>query len=63
MGMYQNLNQEVGKQTITSYVEISEVVKEGDYGVDMSDIFICRNGQHIVPGLSTQLLVIWEIYL
>ena len=42
MGMYQNINQEVGEQKITSYAEISKVVKEKDCGVDMSDIFTCQ---------------------
>lgn len=42
MGMYQNINQEVGEQKITSYAEISKVVKEKHCAVDMSDIFTCQ---------------------
>lgn len=33
MGMYQNINWEIGGQKITSYADISAVVKEEDCGV------------------------------
>lgn len=49
MNVYQNIDYKAG-QKITSDTEISKVIKD-DYGVHMSNMFVCRNRQYIVPGL------------
>lgn len=43
MGMYQSINWEIGGQKIISYADVSEVVREEDCGVGMSDIFTCES--------------------
>lgn len=49
MNVYQNIDYKAG-QKITSDTEISKVIKD-DCGVHMSNMFVCRNRQYIVPGL------------